>query len=61
MRPPSFGVGSTSDTYDVDSLKVRKKLPVLDVGTSRLESLSPSKIRKIFEHWVTEMALKIST
>eukprot|EP00975_Prorocentrum_lima_P025562 5375553-Prorocentrum_lima.AAC.1 len=53
MRPPSFGIGSHSD---VDSLPVRKKLPVLYFG-----SLSLAKIRKVFEHWITAMTLKIST
>eukprot|EP00975_Prorocentrum_lima_P040977 8605963-Prorocentrum_lima.AAC.1 len=39
---PSFGAGSHNE---VDSLKVRKKLPDQDFGTSRLETLPPAKIR----------------
>eukprot|EP00975_Prorocentrum_lima_P015777 3347110-Prorocentrum_lima.AAC.1 len=38
--PPSFVVGSNND---IDSLKARQRLPVLDFGTSRHESLSPAK------------------
>eukprot|EP00975_Prorocentrum_lima_P057876 12138498-Prorocentrum_lima.AAC.1 len=52
QRPPSFGAGST---HNVDSLKMRKKLPVLDFGTSRLEAFSPTFIRRTFEQWVVEI------
>eukprot|EP00975_Prorocentrum_lima_P009185 1956938-Prorocentrum_lima.AAC.1 len=57
MRPPLIGVGTHSD---VDSLKVRKKLPVWDFGTSGLETLSLATIRNICEHWIAEMIWEIS-
>eukprot|EP00975_Prorocentrum_lima_P012845 2723354-Prorocentrum_lima.AAC.1 len=57
MRATSIGAGSHSF---VDSLTVSKTLPVWDSGTSRLGTLSPAKIWKIFKHWITEMTLKIS-
>eukprot|EP00975_Prorocentrum_lima_P056315 11809250-Prorocentrum_lima.AAC.1 len=46
---------------DVDSLTVRHRLPVLDFGTSRLETSSPAFIRRTFEQWTVEMTLHMST
>eukprot|EP00975_Prorocentrum_lima_P071337 12937146-Prorocentrum_lima.AAC.1 len=35
-KPPSFGNASTQD---IDSLKTRKKLPILNFGNFRVDSL----------------------
>eukprot|EP00975_Prorocentrum_lima_P000841 175160-Prorocentrum_lima.AAC.1 len=46
--PPYFEAWTHND---VDSVKVRKKLPAPDVGTSGLHSLSPAMIRRTIEQW----------
>ncbi len=52
---PSLGQSSVGS----DPLKYRRKLPSLELNMTK--GLTPAQIRKIFEHWIAEISVRIAT